>query len=608
MRGAARWLLLMITALALAGCAGLPSGSGVRAGVPVDNTSAPTQVEVNYPGPQPGARPQDIVSGFLAANAGLDQDYQKAREFLTTSASKDWDPTTVSIYSGSRPIAVTAAGTSTVVATIRRTATLDATGHLTQEAGAEPYSAQFGLTKVGGQWRISSIPNGFGTFINATDFTGRLYQPETVFYAAATGHTLVPDTQWFPTTGLVTALATAILRGPPSWMSGMAMAPLPSGTRLQVASVPIDNNGVATVDLTEDALRASSTQRSGLWASMIATLAQVTSVQRVNVVVDGVRLAATGLPQTPLEPSDVGYQIDPGGATTVIARTSATALQWVDPVTGSAGSLNEHVTPNAGLPALPVVSQNWYHFAAIFGGTQLAAVSGSNSQLGRWVNGKLTILPSFGTALVKPSFGTIQTSDSGSLTELWVAGITGAGSAPRRPPGGTAAVWVINTSQPVATAGPQRITVPWLDGGTILALKVAPDGTRVAMVVRDRNGISHTYLSAITRNPKTDSAQSLGAPLTVATDITGVTDVTWVNGTTLAVLGADPTSGVIEPEQIQIGQFSSSLNIARGAMSIMATGGDGAFYVTTNQNTVLTRVGAQWQPFGEARDVIVPGT
>lgn len=591
--------LLAVAVLTAAGCSGLPTTSGVQAGQAIDNHAMPTVGNIEYPGPVAGASQKEIVSGFLDATAGTNQNYERAREYLTSAASSNWLPRSVVVTSGTRDLMVT--GTDSVTATEGTAAVLDTSAHLTEQPGGTITSAEFDLAKVKGEWRISKLPAGFGLWMNVQQFK-RIYQPQEVYYPAANGRTLVPDTQWYTQTGLVSSLAAAVVRGAPSWMSGMTLPALPPGSRLSGPSVSIDNNGVASVNVSDQVLSATPAQRTALWASMLATLGQVSEVRRVVVLVDGARLQSTDLPEAPASPADVGYTAVGGNPAPLAVRTSATHLQWADP--------DENGTELRGKgraktqPGLPVINQNWYRLAISGDGSQVAAIDGANSTLGRWVGGQLTKISGFGTDLVAPSFSSTRTAAGGTLNELWVAG-----SSVSKDSGGKSAstIWVVDADLAVSDAQPQPVAASWLRGMQIRAVRVSPDGERIAVAAQNSSGVSRVYVAGIVRDKK-GHAQSLSDPLLVAPNITDVLDVGWVDYVTLAVLSREGV-GPVQPIDVPIGGFSGSLGDAPGgARVVSAGGGANSLYVETDGGVVLTKVGATWQKVPGIIAIIASGT
>ncbi|MFC6707841.1 GerMN domain-containing protein [Flexivirga alba] len=593
--------LVLLVILAMAGCSGLPTTSSVQAGAAIDNHAAPTVGNIEYPGPAAGASQKDIVGGFLDATAGTNQNYERAREYLTEAADHSWAPRTVAVTSGSRDLM--ASGTNSITATAESSAALDAQAHLTEEPDGATTTANFGLSKVKGEWRISKLPADFGLWMNVDQFK-RIYQPQEVYYAAATGHTLVPDTQWYTQTGLVSSLAAAVVRGAPSWMQGMTFAALPKGSELTGSSVSIDNDGVASVNVSEEVLSATPNQRTALWASMLATLGQVSEVRRVVVLVGGARLQTPNLPNNPSTPSDVGYTAVSGNPAQLVGRTSQTQLQWMD--TGDSGVDLRDKNHTKDLPALPVINHNWYRLAVSGDGKQVAAIDGANQVLGRWVDGHLSRIAGFGTDLVAPSFSTTRAASGDAVNELWVAGRSTSKDGGGKSAYGT--LWVVDAELPVADAQPQPVDASWLRDKRITAIRLSPDGERIAVAVSGAGGSAQVYVAGVVRGKK-GHAQSLTNPLRVAPSVTNVSDVGWIDYVTLAVLCQDHNTGIVQPVSVPIGGLSSGLGETPGGTHLVATGaGASSLYVETDADTVLTRVGASWQKVPGVIAMIASGT
>ena len=89
-RGTGRALLCLVLLLALAGC-GLPRAGGVqRPGEVAAEQRLPEPINVLPPGPQPGATPEEVVLGFLAAQSSGRDRHGIARSFLAPDARAGW--------------------------------------------------------------------------------------------------------------------------------------------------------------------------------------------------------------------------------------------------------------------------------------------------------------------------------------------------------------------------------------------------------------------------------------------------------------------------------------------------------------------------------------
>ncbi|MEL0200541.1 MAG: hypothetical protein VW959_04260, partial [Aquiluna sp.] len=110
-----RRLIALLATLVLSGCATLPTEIDVQQGpelIPVE------QQEFSYyspASPEEGASPQEIVSGFLAAGTGPQNDYAVAREYLSESFATRWKPDAQTLIRVGVPIYQSAGETLQVV-------------------------------------------------------------------------------------------------------------------------------------------------------------------------------------------------------------------------------------------------------------------------------------------------------------------------------------------------------------------------------------------------------------------------------------------------------------------------------------------------------------
>lgn len=588
-------MLAMVLLGALSACSGLPTSSPVQARASI--APEPDQVvNVRPPGPAAGASARDIVRGFLRANAYQTDDYSVAREFLTGGASATWDPKReLSINTGERDFVDSMTDATTVSVTARQTALLDGDGRLVDTADPRSRTGSFTMRQIDGQWRIQQLPKGFGAWISEDDFDVS-YTAQRIYYAVPATKTLVADVRWFPLAGLTTALARAVLRPPAAYLAPIVTAQMPQGTLLRVDAVPVDTStGVATVDLTSAALGATPAQRTALWAQMLATLSLTRGVRSVVITVDGAaRLETPDLPQNPTSPEDVGYTVVQVSRSNLIGRSGVT-LRWINPATSS------DAASGAALTTLPSVPQTWTQVAASADGRQVVAVSADGTTMSRWVAGRQITRPVFGTNLTRPSFA------SRAPAEIWIAGTplsTGGGAA-----GST--VWFVPADEPPETAQPQPVDLPWLGSGRIVAIAVAADGNRIAMVVRSATGSTQIDLAAIVRDAS-GSPTALSTPLVVGSGLTDVRDVTWLDDSTLGVLARNNSGDVaVHAVQAPIGGLLSDLGQVPKQPIVAIRGvGDGpsGVYLITAGDQVLNHEGATWLPMNGLTGLVVPGT
>ena len=144
----------------------------------------------------------------------------------------------------------------------------------------------FELIQENGEWRISNPPPGL--LVSAFAF-GRFYSGYSIYFVGSKNAALVPERIYLPAlrnpANIASALMTALLDGPSSFLEGAAGSPIPPDTSLSVASVTI-TNGIAEVPLTEAVLTLPDPERSLMAAQIVYTLRQVSGVKGVLITVN----------------------------------------------------------------------------------------------------------------------------------------------------------------------------------------------------------------------------------------------------------------------------------------------------------------------------------
>jgi len=575
---------------AVAACSGLPTQGSVQQGMAVGEP-AQQPIHVSPFGPVAGASPEDTIRGFLSAGYGFDDDHAIARSFLTQAASDEWKPDTgVTVHDNAdASVKVTLSGRTVQVST-SPVAVLDGNGYYHEVAKGTPVRASFGLARVGGQWRISSVPKGFGLWLSQYDLD-RIYRPFSINYVDPVQRTLVADRRWFPVTaGLATTLARAQLDPVPDYLQGAVTTGVPLGTGLTVAAVPVQS-GRATVDLTVRALSADAVLRRAIWAQFLATLLQVQlpPVQEISLRVDGAQLDLPGLGESLSSLVDLEYRPAATTVPTVAVLRTGSTLTRVDPdQIGNGGQPRK--APDASSSSLPRIQPGWMELAQSRDGKELAAVGGDRRDLSRWRGAASHQLPAFGTKLTKPSYD--------GRDGLWVAGERDG--APR--------LWVIDTSsENVADGKPRAVDISRLGDRRIVAFRVAADDQRAAMVTTAPDGSDvQLQVAGIVRSPD-GAARSLAAPLRLGWTLTSASNAVWVDDNTVAVLGRLGRSEAMRPYLVDIGGRVTGLQPVPDARTLTTTGGIRGLVVVTDRGMVLTKAGNGWQPLGVGTDLVVPG-
>ncbi|NYJ73982.1 LpqB family beta-propeller domain-containing protein [Allobranchiibius huperziae] len=604
-RTRARWTLALLLPLTLTGCAGLAATGTVHAEQPISNAAVP-HVDVQPIGPYDGESAEDVVTGFLVAGASLDDDYGVARQFLTSTASAKWQSAEGAVITTSdSDFKVTQQGSGRVRVSAAEQAVLDTTGHITAREPNSRIDASFGVTRVGGQWRISSLPAGFRPWISNVNFS-QVYTPQRIYYPSATSRVLVPDVQWYPAAGLATAVARAVLAAPPTWLQGALRTPNQSHIGLAINAVPVDpNTGVASIDLTASAQRADGTVRTALWAAMTASLTGVNStvmvvpsVTRVELTAGGNRVAAPHLPAQPATAADLGYAVAGSPSAALITRNGS-VLSWQG--SGPAGPLRDSGESGENTVRLPAISSKYYDLGADTSGDAIAALSIDRASLGVWVKRSFHVVPTFAGNLTRPTF-------TGS-TAL-VAGISGTPRRGAAPSGG--GVWAVDTAAGSRVTA-RQLSVPWLGRSVVLALKVSAEGARVAMVVRDGQGRTSVQVAGLLRDTR-GFPIGIGTPVTMPVALASYADVAWLDDVTLGVLGATTpekghTQGADEIALVPLSGQPDMFSAPLGVQSVVSGGsGTDDIYVLDHRGSVWTRQGAGWARIPGADDLAAPGT
>jgi hypothetical protein len=487
-----------------AGCAGVPTSGSVQAGNPVPAAAGNEPLNINLiaRGPSPGQKPDEIVRGFLTSSASVEENHSVARSYLTNMAAHTWNPAArVLLYDDTAPSltqqARTTGRTSVVPLRAALVATIGSDGGYDIAAAGERLSVDLRLVQQGGEWRINNPPAGV---ILTRLGLARSFEERTVYYLDRTLDTVVPDDVFLPasSTAAATVLVRRLLRGPSAWVAPAVRSAVPTGTTL-IGTAPVDDRGTVTVDLSREVLSSTALQRVQLSAQIGWTLRQLPGFNQVRLLVDG-----TPLPSVPaVQGRDSWASYDPA--------------------------------------ALSADKTGYYRR-----GTQLLSVSGIPLPGQLAVNGttldRVSLAPS-GTY----AGGLLR---SGGRTTVYVGNLN---NAPRAvlssragftPPSWDASdeMWTVERSatprvvvvRPPGTS--VTVSAPSLSGLRVDAFRVSRDGTRVAVVAG--TGSDRALLVARIRTG-TDGALRLDAFRRPAPELSAVTDVSWADPSTLAVLATN---------------------------------------------------------------------
>ncbi|GAA3213037.1 LpqB family beta-propeller domain-containing protein [Oerskovia jenensis] len=547
---------LVVAALALSGCASIPtSGPVIRGSDVVQGYNAPG---LRARGPVAGDDPLRIVSGFLTAQAaGPAGDFDVAQEFLTDAGAWSWD-SQVLVFDGDLDLTMDKEAMKTGQVTVTGSATvvgaLDKRGVYTEDvpggAGAVPVS--FGLVRQGdGQWRIETAEDGL--LLSESSFQAAFRQTR-LYFPSTDREVLVPDDRWFPNRGWQASAVTEILVGPVEWLRGSTAPVVPEGTRLSIDAVP-SVGGVSEVRLTDTISLAPPEDRALLKAQLEATLFDALPLT-VNLY------RGEDLLSTPT-----------GGAVPIKAVTEGSEVVAAQ---GEVKALDGGAEEATSLS--PAVS--------LAGTTATALAQGSNARPLVVRDGTDRLV-----RLATKNLPDVQLLAGEDLLAPSVDRFGGVWSGPRVQAG---TLQVVRAD--LAEAGdPVTVEAPWLAGRTVQSIRVAHDGARIAVVSSDGTS-TRVEVAGIVRDEK-DVPTGLSEPFRVGAPITSASQVVWADETTLAVLGTDDTEAAPTVHLVLVGGETTRLSPVAGATAISAGDGDRTVQVLTQDGTLFgrSRSGAVWE-------------
>ena len=547
------WLAAPCLAALLAGC-GLPLADGVqRPGeVPAEQRLS-EPISVLPPGPQPGASPEAVVFGFLAAQSSARDEHGIARQFLGPAQARTWDDDAgVTVYDPSTAGTRTDQDSDGVVVSLR----LDVVGGVQRDGAADVRAAtqvvqHYRLRQEPDrQWRLVQVPSGLSLTTAARD---RAYDALSVYFLApqvpGAGRHLVPDLLQLPAgEERAAVLVDRLLGGPSGGLDDSVQTAVPAGTRV-VSPVRTSAQGEVTVDLSQEVAALSEPARQELSAQLVWTLRQVPGFARLRLLVDGEDLQVPGVAQPQPQSSWPGF--NPSGPS---ERPGGLAL-----VGGQLRDLDRTREQP------PAVLQERSHVVDVAVDPRSSALAVLTDHDGRRtvqtgpLTGGLTDGPTQ-EGLLSPTWG------SGELG-LWLLRSGRFPAVLLLPPDGAPLVQV-------AVQG-----LPALDDDALL--RVSRDGARVALVADGVLYVGRVVLGGV--QPRVVDLRRLA---------TGVRDVAWQTGTTLAVLVEDTQAPLLPLLRLSVdgtsAVASALLGVGEGDPVALAAYGEQPLLVQTRLNSRST--------------------
>jgi hypothetical protein len=541
-------LLGFALVIALTGCASLPMAGPVRIGPDLVPTTDGESVYYSPSSPVEGATKAEILSGFIAAGTGPQNDYAVAREYLSESIRSSWNPNQEVLIQRSTP-QVNISNQDTAELVVDVSAEVDADGKYQITPAGTTRVLEFSFVLENSEWRLSAAPDATVLIRPVFDV---VFSPYSVFFVDRQKRFLVPELRWFPTTAATgTRLANALLRGASSWLKPAVVSAIPTGTRLSIDAVTVED-GVALVDLTARALVASRADRSLMKAQLEATLSQLPNVSEVAISI---------------ERSRQDIQDSAADSRTLPTRTLA-------------------VLSDNGLESVSASEQPFFQSGQDFFDLNDISEIALSSQSG-WV-------------AVLTDNGVIRTRGErlGLDVELIDsrAAIAGIGfdlqdylwSISR-----TAGSSIIVTS---SSGEPSIVSAPWLAGRSVRGFALSPEGSRVALLVQG-SGPAELLVSGVVRNIS-GSPIELADPIQVAGDQANLISVSWVDPLTIATVNIE--GGSATALLSTIGGTSRAIPALARTRTIVAAGAGSQLYLLTETGELFSYRGSTWSPLRES--------
>ncbi|QPP08565.1 hypothetical protein G4Z16_21620 [Streptomyces bathyalis] len=530
---------LTAVALLLSGCASMPDDGTVDHVDSSHRADSDSQVRVFGVSPQKGEKPQQIVRGFLEATTSDEAAFSTAKEYLTDGAAGHWDPfASTSVVSGGPSPGNAREDTSggkgfTVQVTGTRVAEVDA-GHSYSPVAGD-YAKGFHLSKEDGEWRIDRLPDGL--VLGESDFQ-RIYRPINNYYYAELGgdsesitggkDVLVADPVFLRRRiDPVTATVEALLAGPTGWIDPVVRSSFPQGSRLARGQrLSLDDAGALTVRLNSKATRVHERRCVRMAAQVLHSVQDQASAKVSKVTLAGPD-GRTRCERTREQAEDN----EPGRLN---GRASAQYFVDGDHRVSSFEEGSEDPRPVEG--ALGKGETEMGAVAVNRAEQEGAAVSRARRSLyvARLTEGAELGEPVL-TSKAKRENERLTAPSWDGLGDLWVADRDPDDPRLLRLAGGK--------------EKPDEVDVPDLaKGERIESLRIASDGVRIALHIRQKDGSRTLRLGRVQRGGTADDPQvRVTALRPLAPQFEDVAAMSWAGGSRLVVVGRE--SGSVQQMQ-----------------------------------------------------------
>jgi hypothetical protein len=588
-----------VAAVLASGCANIPV-QGRPSEVTGDGQQGHLNLQVVPPVPHPGMTENAIVRGFVAASASFANHFAAARAFLDPQLQRNWQPgyaaavvtglTSHSARAGPIRVKGQPVLRGTVTLTAHQVATISDVGRYVTTPASAVY--KFKLARVDKLWRITALPSLSTLLLTQFDFQED-YQPRNLYDWTPDHRSLVPEPVFAPQEGssatasfvareLVSGLLTNQAQS--SWLGPDTTSEF-RGVKL--LGLDVDDQ-TATVDLGGAAARLSKkdpTDFKRLAAQLVVTLTSTSYSQ--TAVAGAVTLEVDG-------------RVRPIGGRSVIEHSRYRSLVPNPPsgrplyFIGKSGQVSElrPATKPQPIQKPLATGQRPFSLIAVSGGSgpQFAGVMntakscdiyyGSISRLG-----SLHRLP-----IPIPGSGPCTSLSWDSHGNIWA--VTSQ-----------SAVWVV----PAGSRQPAEVVLPALPvppsgkpppSYKVLALNVAPDGVRVAMLIK----IKKRTQVALTAIGGKGTSAAFSSTITIGQDVSQPIALSWYDAYHVMVLAGNqlyelPVNG---GQAVPAGPATGATMMTAAGLGQVATAGNGVILTSSGPNQ-------SQQPATEGTDPTYPG-
>jgi hypothetical protein len=508
MRRPAALVLGLLLSSALTGCIALPDDGPVHESSTTGSGNRADAMTVDPLGPQPGQSPSEVVKGFLDAMQATPIDDTVARQFLTDASAELWDPARTVVYDDISLPRLSPESGKLVDVTLTGADEIDGRG--TWQGALDDRAEtdlRFAVIEEDGESRIAGPPN---QLIVPRIWYAQRFRQVSLYFFNPTSQVLVPDPVFVPRgVDLASILVQRLIAGPDPDLLGNSRNLLPGGADPDL-TVPVSADGVATVDL-GDVPVPSLADRGLLVAQLAWTLRQDTSVDRLQVLVDG----------TPMTLPGEGDNV------------SITTGEVFAPYVADANKLL------FGLKDDRMVAG---------GAGNLAAVSGPFGQAGLGLRSITPSLDASQAAGITGDGSTLYLGDvraTEGVPQAAVPVVSGATDLLVPAWDFSGRLWMVDRTTDGAVVSylrdsePQRVDVPGVSGADVKTFLVSRDGSRfVAVVRRPGSKEDAVVVSRILQTPQGEVEETLPARQVDVEEGRGlrIRDIAWVTPTSIVAL------------------------------------------------------------------------